>query len=72
MAKRTPGDAISRGDRSPLTVHIDGAARAHLDRIAPKHCKGAFISRLIHEFVAREELRAELAAATATPKRGKK
>ena len=72
MAKRTPDDAISRGDRAPLTVHLDGVARKHLDRLAPKHCKGSFISRLIHEHVIREEARAELQAAAPTRARGKK
>jgi hypothetical protein len=72
MAKRTPHDAISRGDRAPLTCHLDGEARKHLDRLAPGHTKGMLVSRLIFEYVARQEAKAELQATKRTRTRVRK
>ena len=56
------GGTVKRGKKIVTTLNIDAEARAHLDRLAPGHTKGEFLSRLIFEFVAREEERTKLLA----------
>ena len=52
-------DAVARGERYAMTVHIDPEARRLLDQFAPgKRGKGAFLARLLHEHAIREEGRA--------------
>jgi hypothetical protein len=52
-------DAVARGERAALCIHFDVPARRLLDKYAPgPRSKGAFISRLLHEHEAREEMRA--------------
>jgi hypothetical protein len=53
---------FKQGTTITISFNIDYAARELLDQIAPGRHKGTMISRLIYEFVAREEGRKEALA----------